>query len=105
MKRIRKGDLVKILIGDKSKKGKIATVAKIDGDKVFLEKIGLRDRHYKATALSPAGKREIQIPVHISNVALVVDATAGKEKTSRVKYEIKDDKKVRVAKINNQEVK
>ena len=48
------------------------------------------------------GKRDIQLPIDISNVALVVDD----DKTSRVAYQVNDDKsKVRVAKTTGKEIK
>ncbi len=105
MKRIKKDDLVKIIAG--GNKGRIAKVTKIDGDKVFLEKVGERVRHMKGNQYTngQGTKKGIQLPIHISNVALVVDETKDAEKTSRISYQTKDDKKVRVAKLNNKEVK
>jgi ribosomal protein L24 len=99
MKRIKKGDTVKIISG--GMKGKIAKIEEIKGSTVILEKLGLRDRHYKATTVSPAGKREIHTGIHISNVMLVDDG----EKPTRVKYEVKNEAKTRVAKTSGKEIK
>lgn len=99
MKRIKTGDTVKVITG--SLKGTIAEVEKISGDKVYLKGVNLVERHYRATAYSQAGKREIHVPIHISNVALVVDG----DKATKVSYKIVDGKKVRVAKINQKEIK
>ncbi len=99
MKRIVKGDTVKILAG--AHKGEVTEVTRVDGDKVYLKGIREIERHYRATQYNQGGKRDIQLPVNISNVALVVD----KDKTTKVAYQVKDDKKVRVAKLTNKEVK
>lgn len=99
MKRIVKGDTVKITAG--ARKGEITEVTRVDGDKVYLKCVREIERHYRATQFNQGGKRDIQLPVNISNVALVVD----KDKTTKVAYLTKDDKKVRVAKLNNKEVK
>ena len=104
MKRIKKDDLVKVIAG--GNKGKIAKVTKVDGQKVYLEKINDRVRHIAANRLSSQGtKKDIQLPVDISNVTLVVEKTAGAEKTSKVSYQVKSGAKVRIAKVNNKEVK
>lgn len=92
--RIKQGDNVKVISG--SNKGKVATVQSIKGDKVLLSGIGTRKRHQAANRVAPAGKRDIQLPVHISNVALVIDTKTNK--TSRVGYQIKPSgEKVRIA--------
>jgi ribosomal protein L24 len=101
MKRIKRHDLVKIISG--GQKGKIAKVMRLDGQKVYLENIGQRQRHMKANRLSggQGAKKDIQLSIDISNLALVVDDTKGSEKISRVAYRLKDDgSKVRLAKQN-----
>lgn len=100
MKRIKTGDSVKITTG--ALKGTIAEVERIDGNNVYLKGVKTVERHYRATPYNQGGKRDIQLPVDISNIALVVDG----EKTSRVAYQVNDDNsKVRVAKINGKEIK
>lgn len=94
IKRIKQGDSVKVISG--SNKGNVATVQSIKGEKVFLSGIGTRKRHQAANRVAPAGKRDIQLPVHISNVALVIDTKTNK--TSRVGYQTKPSgEKVRIA--------
>lgn len=98
MKRIVKGDNVKIIAG--SLKGQTAEVERVDGDKVYLKGIRNIERHYRASAYSMGGKRDIQLPIHISNVKLLVD-----DQPTRVGYLVKDDgSKVRVAKANGKEI-
>jgi len=104
MRRIKKDDLVKIISG--GQKGKVAKVTRVDGDKVYLENVGTRTRHMAANRLSgQGGKKDIQLPVDISNVALVVEGAKNAEKTSKISFAIKDGKKTRIAKLNNKEVK
>lgn len=99
MKRIKVGDSVKIMSG--ALKGTIAEVERIDNNNVYLKGIKTVERHYRATAYNQGGRRDVQLPVHISNLALVVDG----DKTTKVAYQVKDDGKVRVAKINGKEIK
>lgn len=101
--RILQGDLVKIIAGDD--KGKIAKVVKINAKKglVILEGVGNRTRHLKKSMYNPmGGKREIQVGISLSNVALVVDEKAGK--TSRIGYKLDGENKTRVARQNNNKV-
>lgn len=84
MKRIRKDDQVKVIAG--GNKGKIAKVARVDGDQVYLEGVGTRTRHVAANRINPQGG-SIQLPVHISNAALVVEDVKNARKTSKVSYQ------------------
>ena len=105
MKRIKKDDLVKVIAG--GNKGKIAKVSRIDGDKVFLENVNNRERHMRGNQMSggQGGKKDIQLPVHISNLALATETAKGAEKFGKIAYQIKDEKKVRVAKASGKEIK
>ena len=104
MKLIKKDDLVKVIAG--GNKGKIAKVTKVSGGKVYLEGVNTRTRHIAPNRLNSQGtKKDIQLPVEISNITLVVENTAGAEKTSKVSYQVKNGAKTRVAKVNSKEVK
>lgn len=94
MHKIKKGDLVKIITGkDKDKTGKIITVD-LKKNRVLVEGCNMITKHTKATAANQQGGIVHQEgPVDISNVMLVVDG-----KPTRVGFEVKDGKKVRVAK-------
>ena len=103
--RLKVNDNVKIISG--SNKGKTGKITKIDRQSglVFVEGVGNRERHIRASMYRQAGKKNIQTGVHESNVKLIVDEKSGK--TSRVGY-VKDanGKSVRVAKqANNREIK
>lgn len=85
IKRIKKGDTVKIISG--AQKGTTATVLAVLTDKnaVLLEGVGQAHRHVKPSQLNPrGGSKDIHVPVALSKVALVIDEKSGK--TSRVGY-------------------
>lgn len=104
MKRIKKDDLVKIVAG--ANKGKIAKVVKLDNQKVYLEGINIRTRHVAPNRLNNQGsKKDVHLPLDISNVALIVEDVKNAEKTSKVGYQVKNGAKIRIAKLNNKEVK
>ena len=94
--RIKKGDKVIVIAG--SEKGKEGTVSKVlpKEEKVIISGINMVKKHVKPNQAEPEGKiTEKEAPIHISNVALVDPKT---KKATKVRYEIKDGKKVRVAK-------
>ena len=105
MKRIKKDDLVKVIAG--GNKGKIAKVSRVDGDKVYLEKLNIRERHMRGNQLTGGQgmKKEVQLPVNISNVVIATETTKGSEKFGKISFVKKGDKKVRVAKSTGKEIK
>jgi len=94
--KIKTGDEVIILAGkDKGLKGKVLKIIK-SKDRVIVEGVNIVKKHVKPSAENPQGGIvEKEAPIHISNVALV-DPKSGKP--TRVGYEMKDGKKVRVSK-------
>ena len=106
VKRIKKGDTVKIISG--ANKGTTAKVEAVLGKKeaVLLEGVGSKHRHVRPNAYSQRGTtKDIHVPVALSKVALVVEEKTGK--TSRVGY-IKnaDGGKTRIARqLNSKEIK
>lgn len=101
--RIKKHDLVKVISGDH--KGKVARVTEIltAKNQALLEGLGNRVRHMKRSEYNPTGgKRDIQVGIDLSKLALVVDEKTGK--TSRVGYKITDGVKARVARQANNKV-
>ncbi len=93
--KIKKGDNVVVLSGkDKGSTGTVIQVMPKD-DKVVVQGVNVRVRHAKPTQADPqGGKKSFEAPLHISNVALA-DPKDGKP--TRVRFETKDGKKVRVA--------
>ena len=94
MHKIKKDDLVKIIAGkDKDKTGKILSV-NTKKNTVLVEGCNMVTKHSKPSAANqPGGIIHQEGPIDISNVMLVVDG-----KATRVGFEVKDGKKVRVAK-------
>ena len=94
MQKIKKDDLVKVIAGkDKDKQGKVLHVDSKTG-KILVEGCNMVTKHAKPSAGNPQGGIiSKEAPIDISNVMLVVDG-----KATRVGFEVKDGKKVRVAK-------
>jgi large subunit ribosomal protein L24 len=92
--KIRKGDRVVVLAGkDKGKTGEV--IRSIPKDmKVVVSGVNVHARHRKPSQTNPQGGIERkEAPLHVSNVAI---ATAD-GKATRVRFEERDGKKVRVA--------
>ena len=92
--KIKKGDKVVVLSGkDKGRTGEVVKAMPKEG-KVIVSGINVHARHRKPTQQSPQGGIERkEAPLHISKVAI---ATAD-GKPTRVRFEERDGKKVRVA--------
>ena len=92
--KIKKGDNVKVIAGkDSGKEGKVMSVDVKNG-KVIVEGVNMITKHAKPSQANPnGGIVQKEAAIDISNVMLVVDG-----KATRVGFEIKDGKKVRVAK-------
>ncbi len=93
--KIKKGDKVVVLSGkDKGKHGEV-TKSFPAQSKVIVAGVNIATRHRKATQANPQGGLErSEAPMHVSKVA-IEDPKTGKP--TRVRFEIKDGKKVRVA--------
>lgn len=93
--RIRKDDLVYIRAGiDAGRTGKVLSVLK-DKDKVLVEGINLVWKHIRPSEKNKRGGRvQKPAPVHVSKVQ-PVDPQTGKG--TRVKFEIRNGQKHRVA--------
>ena len=93
--KIKKGDTVVVLAGkDKGRSGEVTKVIPKD-DKVVVSGVNVHARHRKPTQLNPQGGIERkEAPLHISNVA-IADPKDGSP--TRVRFEDRDGKKVRVA--------
>ena len=93
--KIRKGDTVVILSGkDKGKTGEV--VRSIPKDmKVVVSGVNVHARHRKASQTNPQGGIERkEAPLHVSKVA-IADPKTGE--ATRVRFETRDGKKIRVA--------
>ncbi len=92
MQKIKKDDMVIVIAGkDKDKTGKVLSVK--DG-KVIVEGVNVVKKHTKPNQMNQnGGIVEKEAAIDASNVMLLVDG-----KATRVGFEVKDGKKVRVAK-------
>lgn len=94
MLKIKKGDTVRITTGkDKGKEGKVLEIDREKG-RVIVEGINLIKKHAKPSAAEQKGgiiSREA--PLHISNVALVIDG-----EITKVGFKVTDGAKVRISK-------
>ena len=98
--KIKTGDTVVVTAGDH--KGSEGKVVKIDREKnkAIVEGINMVSKHEKPSAQNPQGgivKKEA--PIQISNLSLM-DPKSGEP--TRVGFEVRDGKKVRVAKKSNE---
>ena len=100
--KLKKGDKVVVTTGkDKGKTGEITTVLP-KKNKVIVAGINVVKRHTKPTQESAGGIVSKEMPIHVSNVALVDPKTG---KATRVGYKVeKDGRKVRVAKKSGEVV-
>ena len=92
--KIKKGDKVVVLSGkDKGRTGEVVKAMPKEG-KVIVSGVNVHARHRKPSQVNPQGGIERkEAPLDVSNVAI---ATAD-GKPSRVRFEERDGKKVRVA--------
>ena len=93
--KIRKGDTVVILSGkDKGKTGEVIRSIPKES-RVVVSGVNVAARHRKASQVNPQGGIDRkEAPLHVSKVA-IADPKTGKE--SRVRFEDRNGKKVRVA--------
>ena len=93
--KIRKGDRVVVLSGkDKGRTGEVVKAMPKEG-KVIVSGINVHARHRKPTQLNPQGGIERkEAPLHVSKVA-IADPKSGAP--TRVRFEERDGKKVRIA--------
>jgi large subunit ribosomal protein L24 len=92
--RIKKGDRVIVLSGkDKGKTGEVTQAMPKDG-KVIVSGVNIAVRHTKPSQGDPqGGLKRAEAPLAISKVAHVT----ADGKPTRVRFEVRDGKKVRVA--------
>ena len=93
--KIKKGDKVVVLSGkDKGKHGEVTKAFPKEG-KVMVSGVNVMARHKKPSQSDPQGGIErIEAPLHVSKVA-IEDPKTGRP--TRVRFEGRDGKKVRVA--------
>ena len=92
--KIKKGNQVVVTTGrDKGRRGEVLEVRRTE-NRVLVQGCNIVKRHTRATQDNPGGIINKEAPLHISNVSLI-DPDSGK--ATRIGYEVKDDKKIRIA--------
>lgn len=100
--KIKKGDQVKVITGvSKGSQGKILKVFP-SKNRIIVSGVNIAKKHLKPSAQKPqGGVIHIELPIHISNVSLI-DPQLGC--ITRVKYIIKEGKKIRISKKSGREI-
>ena len=103
MQRIRKGDEIVVTTGrDKGKRGTV--LRRVGDEHVVVEGVNRVKKHQRPNPMKgqTGGIVDKDMPIHISNVALVNPAT---QKADRVGFKLlADGRKVRVFKSNGEQV-
>ena len=91
--KLKKGDKVQVISGkDVGKQGEVTRVL-LDRDKVIVDGVNVAKRHQRAPkATMPAGIIDKDMPIHVSNVAIVCSSCG----PTRIGYRIEGTDKVRV---------
>jgi len=100
--KIRKGDRVRVMRGDEQDKNKVGEVIRVlpKENRVVVQGVNIVKKHQKQTQSGgktiPAGIREFEAPIDLSNVALVDRATEKEAKETRrtSKAKVADESKV-----------
>ena len=94
--KIKVGDKVRVIAGkDKGKEGEVLKIDRKNG-KVIVKDINMVTKHNRQSQQNPTGGIiKIEGGIDISNVMLLVN-----DKPTRVGFEVRDGKKVRVAKTD-----
>ena len=102
--KIKKGDRVRVLTGkDRGKRGRALRIMPARS-RAIVERINMLKRHTRPNPVKgqPGGILEKEMPIHVSNVALINPAT---QKADRIGFKTLDDgRKVRVFKSNGETV-
>ncbi|WP_316015380.1 50S ribosomal protein L24 [Roseobacter sp. HKCCA0434] len=99
--KLRKGDKVVVLAGkDKGKEGEITAVMPKDG-KATVSGVNVAIRHTRQTQNTQGGRISKEMPIQLSNLALVDPKDGG---PTRVGFRMEDGKKVRFAKKSGEKL-
>lgn len=97
--KIKTGDEVLVIRGsNKGSKGEVKEILR-EKDRVIVAGVNIVKKHVKPTNNDPGGIKEMEAPIHISNVMLV-DPKSGE--ATRVGRKVEDGKIVRYSKKSGQ---
>ncbi len=98
--KLRKGDTVVVLTGkDKGRQGEITRVLPADG-KAVVSGVNVAIRHTKQSAQGQGGRIAKELPIQLSNLALL----DGNGKPTRVGFRFDGETKVRFAKTTGEAI-
>ena len=81
MLRLKKKDMVMVMVGkDKGKKGEIKEI-RPESDRVVVMGVNIVSKHKRATKEKPGGIHKIEASIHISNVQIICPKCAKPVKT------------------------
>ena len=102
MRRIKRNDLVEVVVGDdKGKRGRVVRVFPTEGQ-VLAEGLNLQFKHVRRSQKNPQGGRiQREAPIHISNVMLIDPAS---DRPSRFGVRQEGDKKIRFARRSGEAI-
>jgi large subunit ribosomal protein L24 len=98
--KLKKGDKVVVIAGkDKGREGEIARVLPAE-NKAVVSGVNVAIRHTRQSAQGQGGRIAKEMPIELSNLALV----DGNGKATRVGFRLEGDKKVRFAKTTGEAI-
>ena len=98
--KLKKGDKVVVIAGkDKGREGEITRVL-TEANKAVVSGVNVAIRHTRQTAQSQGGRIAKDMPIELSNLALL----DGNGKPTRVGFRMDGDKKVRFAKTTGEAI-
>lgn len=94
--KLKRGDIVKVITGKfKEQQGPITKILR-KKERIFVQLEGINiKKSQKPTQNDTGGIKDVPASIEFSNVALI--DPKNKKKTSKIGYQIKDDKKSRIA--------
>jgi len=100
--KIKKGDQVVVITGrDRGRSGEVVKVLR-EERRVLVQGINMAKRHTRPSGANAGGIVDKELPIHISNVALIDPKT---KKPTRVGYKVLDDgRKVRIARRSGEAI-
>lgn len=102
--KLKKGDQVKIIAGKhKGHTGPIMQVLR-ETNRVIIEGIMSKKNKKPTQNDQEGGIVEVKASIHISNV-MILEGKAKDKKTTKIGYIIKDNKKIRVSRRSNAELR
>ncbi|KAF0852566.1 mitochondrial ribosomal protein L24 (uL24m) [Andalucia godoyi] len=101
--KILRGDFVQVIAGkDKGRQGTVVQVIR-DANRVLIEGVNLVKKHVKGTKEQPGQIITKEMPLHVSNVA-IVDPVQKVPTRVGFKFSSVDGRKVRVSKLSGVEI-